>query len=845
MSLVLNVFGAVQAIWEGVPLKFATEHVRALLVYLAVEADVVHPRTTLATLLWPEESETRARHNLRQALFFLKQAFRAYGELDTLLYITPTALQWKNQAIEVDFHAFQRSWKYSQSHGHANLQRCATCLEHFSRALALYQGEFLQGLSLKENQPFEEWALLLREQCHRQAMAMLGSLVAHHLDAGAYEQAAHHATRQVTLEPWYEEGHRHLMQAMAAQGQKSAALRQYEHCRHLLQQELGVPPASETTKLYDQIRTGQFDHLIRSPSHLITPSPLHNIPGTLPPLVGRSQHLEQLRSLLSNPTQRLLTITGMGGMGKSRLALGLLEQLVGESPALFAHGVWFVPTVAISPTVENLTDGLVGAAFKALGVVTPNQAVLSNALFQYLAQRQLLLVFDSFEHLLVEERAATAATEFILALLQAAPDVKVIVTSRQPLQLLVETVIRLEGLLIPSASTPKLDKRDAVNYESIRLFLYHVQRILPGFALRDDNLHAMIDLCHALGGMPLAIELAAALTPHFTLAELVVALRHNLDLLVSQRRDLDARHRHFGAVLESSWQLLSPREQAILAQSSIFVGRFSRVAAQTVTGATVSELAGLVDKSLIQQPGVGVYQLHDLLRQFAADKLHASAQETFAVAERHSAFYLNFVAERERMLTRDQPRQAVEEIQQEVDNVRQAWAWAITQLVQLPSQLPAAEKITATLDACVYALWNFYLIAGLYAEGVTAFQQASAGVQSILNGLSASLATAEGTEVPVRRWQQLLSKLLALGAYIQCTFGSYSDALTTAKQSIAVGVAYGGHAGELIGLLAIALSHYHTGASKEAQTYCTQALQRLQQFAWVNKPPEFYYDVQF
>jgi predicted ATPase len=733
---------------------------------------------------------------------------------------------------------------------------------------------------------------------------------------GAYEQVERYATRQVALEPWHEEGHRQLMQALAFQGRQSAALRQYESCRRILQQEWGVPPSPETTRLYEQIRTGKFDKVTRdpkgrpgdkviqspshpitqSPNHLVTPSPLHNLPTTLAPLVGRSQQLEQLRSLVGNATQRLLTIVGMGGMGKSRLALALLEQLVAESPAPrgyphpgpFANGVWFVPVVGVTPSAGDLPDALAGATLKVLQILTPNQEALRSALFHYLAQRQLLLVFDSFEHLLLEEQSATAATKFILALLQAAPGAILVVTSRLPLQLLAETVIRLEGLPVPPGLAPRVDRRDAANYESVRLFVYHAQRTLPDFTLSDDNLPAVIDLCRALSGMPLAIELAAALTPHFTPSELVVAIRQNLELLVSRRRDLDARHRHFSAVLESSWQLLSAHEQKILAQSSIFVGRFSRAAAQAVTGATVSELTSLVDKSLIQQSGVGVYQLHDLLRKFAADKLHIAEEETSAVADvlrtvadRHSAFYLNFVAAREQMLTRQQPRQAVEEIQAEVDNVRQAWVWAVTRIVQVPRE----TALYARLDASAYGLWHFYLIAGLYTEGIATFRQASAGVQAALTALGAlttedarltqrpmlsrrrktanetfsgqglptfsdsdkTMNTGEksGAEAVIRHWQQLLSKLLALEAYMLGSHGNYTEAPAIAKQAIAVGVAYGGNAGEIIGLLAIAQAHYHNGAPEEAKAYAGQALQRLHQLQWPDEPPEFYYDIQF
>ncbi|MBX3010128.1 MAG: tetratricopeptide repeat protein [Caldilineaceae bacterium] len=854
MPIVLHLFGVVRATWDTIPLKFATEHVRALLIYLVVEANITHPRTTLATLLWPDESERRARHNLRQALFFLKQTLRAVPDVDRILHITPTTLQWQSQGTAVDLTIFQQAWQFSQTHNHVDLRQCSICLEHFRPALACYQGEFLQSFLLKDNQPFEEWSRWRREQCHRQALTMFDALIPYDLARGAAAQASHEAAHLVALEPWHEAGHRYLMQALAAQGQPGAALRQYEQCRQILQQELGMPPSPETITLYEQLRLGTFvDGLGRAAqaagkaqttdAQPTYPVPRSNLPPVLPPLVGRAAQLAQLATLVGDTTQRLITLVGIGGMGKSRLALGLLEQLLAEPTTPFPHGFWFVPVGGLLPQAETLADALAGAVLKALGIITPNQEALSRALFHYLAQRQVLLVFDSFEHLLVESKVAAAASTFILDLLQAAPGLALVITSRLPLQLLSETVLRLEGLGVPPGHlptlAPPLHQGDTAHDGSVQLFAYHAQRALPAFTLHDQNLSAVIELCRALSGMPLAIELAAALTPHFTPDELVVAIRQNLDLLVSPRRDLEARHRQLSAVLASSWQLLAPREQTILAQSSIFVGRFSRAAVQAVTGASVSELASLVDKALIQQAGVGIYQLHDLLRQFAAEKLSLITHEDEpnsdllqVAANRHSAFYLNFVAVRERMLTRHQPRQAVAEIQQEVDNVRQAWSWAITHTTRAST----VAAICAHLEASAYALWHFYLIVGLYQEGVAAFRQAHRGVQAALNAFP---------EAATPSWQRLLSKLLALEAYMLSTHGNYTEAPPIAQQAIAIGQAWGGHEGEIIGLLAIAQAHYHNGAPQQAEAAATEIVVRVPQLVWDGEPAESYYDVQF
>ncbi len=811
MSLVLKLFGAVQVTWNDAPLKFATEHARALLAYLAVEANVVHQRTILATLLWPEENEVTARHNLRQALFFLKKALGVVPERDALLHITPTTICWKSQGVDVDLRAFQTLWRLSQSHSHANLQQCALCIDHFVQAMALYQGEFLHGLLLKNSQSFEEWMLLLREQSHRQVMAMLGTLTAYYVALDDYAQVQQYATRLTVLEPWHEEGHRQLMLALAAQGQQSAALRQYESCRRTLQQELGVPPSAQTTQIYEQIRAGNLPPIAptagsdRSPAVVESPKRLHNLPVNLAPLVGRSQQLEQLRTLLRSPSQRLLTIAGMGGMGKSRLALALLEQLVAESPLPFAHGVWFVSLIGVATSADNLPNALAGATLKALGMTTPTQEDLQSALFHQLAQRQVLLVFDNFEHLLLEDACATAATEFMLALLQAAPSATLVVTSRLPLQLLAEFVIRLEGLPVPSSSTPMTDKLDAANYESVRLFVYHAQRTLPDFTLSDDNLSVVINLCRALSGMPLAIELAAALAPHFTPSEIGAAIRKNLALLVSTRRDMDARHRQFSAVLQSSWQLLSKGERQVLAQCSIFVGHFSRTAAQAVAGATISDLASLIDKSLIQQPGVGSYQLHDLLRQFANQQLTTlEAHHNELLRARYVEYYLGFVADCNPHLRQRDAQATIAQLRQASENCRRAWEIAL--------EARWAEPMSAAIAGWL----RYWEITGGYREGEALLAAALAVLEPALK---------PGFNAPMKAqpWQRLLSQLWL--AYAHCLYGQERIQASMAAAEKAIALANVEDACYALGLALLANGLSRQSRHAEARPFAERAFQ--------------------
>ena len=834
MPLALQLLGTVQVTWNNQPLKFATEHTRALLAYLAVEADVAHRRTKLATLLWPEEDEATARHNLRQALFFLKQRLATVPTWEKLLQITATTVQWHSQEVTVDLRTFQARWRQSQAHDHPPAQLCATCIEALTQAVALYGGEFLQGLLLKDNPIFEEWALLLREQTHRQALAMLNALTTHYAVTEAYDQMAHYAARQVALEPWHEEGHRQLMQALAAQGQQSAALRQYESCRRILEQELGAPPSAETTRLYEQIRIGNFDKVTGwqadrvistssvtlsppgNPLGAVTPSRRHNLPAFLPPLVGYTQQLHQLRTLIDSPDQRLITLVGMGGMGKTRLALALLEQVAAEALAPFADGCWFVPLVGVAETTNDLPAALAGATLNAIAANAPQQENLPGTLFHYLAQRQLLLVFDNLEHLLFAEERAAATSEFLLALLQAAPGLKLVITSRLPVQLLAETVIRLEGLPVPS-ERPVEEASEAIDTASLRLFVYHAQRVLPGFMLDPAKGAAASELCRRLGGMPLAIELAATLLPHFAIHELVTAIAQTLTLLTSKRRDLDGRHRHLRAVIESSWQQLCADEQAILAQSAIFVSHFSREALQAVTGATIADVSTLVDKALMQQRAVAEYQLHPLLRQFAADRLQEqSRQWQWQVADQHSRYYLDFVAKRTTAMARHGLQQAIVEIQQALDNVRQAWAWTVEAIQQgFATALPVnPADFCRRLDAAARPMWQFYVTTCRYREGNDAFQQAVTAVQSLVDEVG---EREEG-------WQQLLTKLLGLQATFLCIQGQPEQALPVALAARRRSVCWPSRDGEILALNALVHIYYSQGELAQAKTQAEAVL---------------------
>ena len=256
MHLSLLFLGPFQARLDDQPAIFATDRARALLAYLAVEADRPHRREALAALLWPDQPEALARRNLSQALVRLRRAIDDYHASPSFLAVTGKTIQFNSATAELDVARFQDLLAACAAHSHLDVTGCPPCLEQLEEAVGIYRGEFLQGLFVTNSQLFEEWTLLKREQLHHQALDALHTLAAYYEKRGIYDQARAYARRQLGLEPWHEAAHRQLMRALALAGDRSAALAHYKTCCRLLADELGVEPAPETTALCERIQAG-------------------------------------------------------------------------------------------------------------------------------------------------------------------------------------------------------------------------------------------------------------------------------------------------------------------------------------------------------------------------------------------------------------------------------------------------------------------------------------------------------------------------------------------------------------------------------------------------------------
>ncbi len=869
-QLNIRLFGYPQLLIGETPIKPERRKTLALAAYLAVEAGAGAgnpaaggiPREEAAALLWPDCSQEQAGAYLRQALWDFNKS--AGGEWlakdDQRLSFDPAASIW------VDVNEFrQRSarWKSGGGNGSEGQETL--------RALAgLYQRDFLAGFTLRGCPDFDGWQSLQAETLRlhlAQALEALSALLA---GQGEFEGALYQARRWLSLDPLNEAAHRALMRLYEQQGQPGAALRQFQACRQLLQEELGVEPAEETAAVYRQIRSragrpkpagqaeepaaqaaprpsgtvtflftdiegstqlwehypegmqrafarqeaifrqsmaghggyvykmigdafqvafqtapgalaaalaaqrgllaedwdeigalrvrmalhsgvteergddyvgpdlnrvarvlsagygGQVllnqstyelvrDHLppgadlldlgehylkdLVHPEHIYqlaapglpevfpplkTADPqLINLPAQPTPFIGREEELARIEQLLQTPGCRLITLVGIGGAGKTRLAIQ-----AAATTRSFAHGVYFVPLAAVTGE-EGMVQAIADAvkfhfAIPAQGSLPVGEAQAQLA--QYLAGKHMLLVLDNFEQL-------TACADDLAALLDACPQVQILVTSRERLNLRGEWALEVGGLSFPGNPHSEL----VPQFDAVQLFVKGADRAC-GFTPGPDDWPAIARICQLLEGMPLGVEMAAAWVKMLSCQEICSEIERDLDFLTASWRGMPERHRTLRAVFEHSWRLLSDQERYSLGRLSVFVRGFSREAALEVAGAPLAVLTSLADKSLLRRLSAGRFTIHPLLQQYAAARLAASPEEREDALRRRTAYYADWLSRMYQMLRGPDQLAALIMLRTEAANVRAVW------------QQMVADCDYARLSRAMPALILFYIM---------------------------------------------------------------------------------------------------------------------------------------
>lgn len=669
-------------------------------------------RLWLASTLWPDSEEAEARKNLRNTLYELR---RALGDQAVRLQSpTGVTLSLDLSGVEVDLLAFDAALTKGDSP---------------ELMVRLYGGPLLEGCT-------EEWVFVERERREQEYLEALESLAKAEVQSGRVGRAVQHLRICVGVDPLREGAQRTLMSALAESGGFAGSTEVYRAFRLLLHEELQTTPASETTALYERIRvrarqkaavanvSQDSTAATRSSDPLpIEPHvPIHNLPAQRTSFVGRQQQIAQVKVLLSNA--RLLTLTGSGGCGKTRLSLRAASEMTDTYP----DGVWLVELASLAePTLVPHAVALV------LGLNEGRDGSIIQTLTDNLRTRNLLLVLDNCEHL-VSACAALAS-----ALLDACPGVKLLSTSRERLGVAGEQIYRVPSLSFPdTGQIPTV--QSANQYESVRLLVERARLIDADFALTPENIPVIAQICRRLDGIPLGIELAAARVNSLSLDEIQTRLDQRFHLLRGSDRAALPRHQTLRALIDWSYDLLQAQEKLLLQRLSVFAGGWTLVAAEQVgagesaDGGTIEAwevldlMTSLVDKSLVLAETHGEasrYRLLETVRQYAWDKLDESG-ESEALRERHLDYFLEFAEEAEPKLTGSEQIEWLNRLEIEHDNLRSALEWAMDAGEAESGRVREGETVPSerqTANAEHYALrlagslWRFWEVRGYITEG--------------------------------------------------------------------------------------------------------------------------------
>jgi predicted ATPase/DNA-binding SARP family transcriptional activator len=674
----------------------------ALLAYLALTGQYQR-RESLAALFWPEADAAEGRAALRRTLSVLNAA------LDGGLDAQRDSVGLLPAQLELDVARFRGQIAAARAHHAAGEAPCPSCLAGLAEAAALYRGDFMDGFTLRDSPAFDEWQAQQTEALRRDLAECLELLSMGYALQGDYRSALEPARRWVALDPLHEPAQRLLMKLYAWSGQSAAAVRVYQECARVLEAELGIAPQPETKRLDEAIRAGQVlppvartappstrlpEQIEAGPARPARPGLAPQLPSPTTPLLGRADELAQIAERLADPNCRLLTILGPGGSGKTRLALKAAANF-GARTGLPVH---FVPLAA-----EHAPGMLAAAIGDALGLMFAEQPDGASRLLDALRGQALLLLLDNLEHLL-------PGAGLLADILAQAPGIKLLATSRERLHLHGEWLIELGGLPFPASPTaPNVEF-----YDAVQLFVQTARRARADFALDAAARGPVVEICRLVEGMPLGLELAAPWIRVLPVSEIAIEITRNLDFLATTRRDVPERHRSLRAAFEHSWQLLEATERQALRRLSVFRGPFLRAAAEQIAQANLASLAALVDKSLVRalppRHGLAQYELHDLVRQFGAEKLQADPAEAARIQDQHSQYYAQLLGRQLNYVDcSDWSADLFDEIAAEIENVRAAWYTALAR-----GQLEA-------LDQLQDGLFRFYLWQSWYQEGADAF----------------------------------------------------------------------------------------------------------------------------
>lgn len=671
----------------GEAARFTVDNALLLLAYLALNPAKAHRREELAALFYTDSTEKQASQNLRQTLKRLRQTIKDDDDPRIYLLGTIQSLQFNaGSPYWLDVNEFQALIASTQQHRHRRLEACRDCMAQLAQAVELYRGDLLEGIGRRDDSPLVDWLETTRHNLQRQAVNALHALARHYLARRQFAQTEQCTTRLLHLDALDEEALRLQMHTLVLRGERNQALKRYGQFRHKLQAELDLEPAPETVKMARSIQAGDTPQLkllqFQRSDRLLTYQKVSAsaLPNILVPFVGRETELQQIARYLASQDCRLITLIGPGGVGKTRLAM----RAAADDAPEWIHGAWLASLDDVAPA--DLEATIAGA----LGLTTRHNRLRAR-LYDHLREKELLLLLDNFEQLM-------SRTNLVKSLLDYAPDLKIIVTSREQLGLRGEQVVQIKGLKFPHAH--ELSAQDesvwpdwGQSFSAVQLFLENARRVSPGFYLGPHNLPAITHICQQVAGLPLAIELASAWVRIFSCDDIAARLEQNLTLLRRRTTDVPGRHASMEAVFEHSWNLLPDDGRDALRKLAVFRGKFSLDAAERIAEISPDQLAMLIDKSLLRRQGAVYFDLHPLLRQYAFAKLAQRPELSQEMARQHGGYYLNQAATWADLYGH-MPDEDLADLQLELENIDAAvqWAAATQQLAAFMQQWPGLAR---------------------------------------------------------------------------------------------------------------------------------------------------------
>lgn len=682
--------------------KFRSQKEVALLIYLA-QTGQPHSRDFLADLLWDSRSTKQSLSNLRTVLARLRPQF------NEALLITPksVALTPENQQ-QVDSVILLQTI--------ANLGQLRSEQEAITLQTALnsYQGEFLASFQLDNAPQFDEWMVMTREHIRRQVLGAFGKLAHYAIstDNSGFGLAVAHRWLQVdNLE---ERAHTFLIEMLLKTGNLGEATNHYEDCVALFGSQLGLEPPAQLTAL---IRESRPKLGVRLSRPVTFP---HNLPPVYDQFFGRKTVQQEIHIRLDQPWCRLVTLVGPGGVGKTRLATTIARNRLSQYP----DGVWLVELADLDPHDDEPAEAIAVEIATVLNIRLSGPQKPTEQLLNQLKRKQLLLILDNFEHLL-------AGVQLVVDMIQQIETLQVLVTSREALRLRAEWVIPLTGLSYPNSDLDDMSS-DAVELFLARRAQQHRK------AVSADDLAAIRAICLWVEGLPLAIELAAALTQHTTPQQVSNRLKQGFDELTTSFRDVPQRHQSLYQVFEMSWRTLSPALQLCLGRLALFRGGFTVPAGQAIAQATPPQMAQLSHKSLLtHHPAAERYTFHPIIRAYAAERVRPGD----TTLQKHAHYYLAHLTQYTEPLQKNSPQTYISLLQPDIDNIRQAWQTALT------------NQNVAPLFQALTALSIYYQLCGLNYEAEATMRTTA---QTALSWQSKAIPLAIRAKLEQARFQNRL-----------------------------------------------------------------------------------------